>query len=184
MLYNSISYGDAWHIVSSAVFGTTLILMYLASTLYHAAKDPELKKKLRVMDHSAIFLLIAGSYTPFALVSLRESWGPHLLIAVWSIGVFGVYRKLQPKNHTKNGSLPLYLLMGWLAILAIKPMIDALSTHGLYWLVAGGVVYTAGVGFYVMKQRFMHAIWHLFVMGGSACHVMAVVHHVIPTGMP
>ena len=167
--------GTAWHIVSSAVFGATLILLYTASTLYHSVKAERAKARLRVLDHCAIYLLIAGTYTPFTLVGLRGGWGWSLFGVVWGLAVAGVVFKLFFTGRFVRLSTAIYLAMGWLVLIAVVPMVQRLSPLTLVWLVAGGLAYTAGTVFYLNRRMpFAHAVWHLFVLGGSVCHAVAV----------
>ena len=176
-------YGDAWHIVSSSIYGATLIVLYAASTLYHAVTIPDLKKVLQKIDHAAIFLLIAGTYTPFTLVNLRGGWGWTLFGMVWSIAIAGMIMELIVKQRYKWLSISLYLGLGWIVMIAIEPLINNVATGGLILLVAGGLFYSLGVIFYVWKTLlYHHAIWHLFVLAGSACHFFAVFYYVIPGG--
>ena len=173
--------GTAWHIVACSVYGVSLVLVYSASTLYHAISHPKVKSIFRVFDHSAIFLLIAGTYTPFALVTLRGGWGWSLLGIVWGLAIAGIVLKAIWNDGFHAGFVALYILMGWLAIIAIKPLFLALSWSGMSWLLAGGLLYTLGVPFYASRKLpFGHAIWHGFVLGGSACHFFAVWLFVIP----
>jgi len=168
--------GDAWKVVSSAVFGATLVLLYAASTLYHAARTPAVKARLKVLDHCAIYLLIAGSYTPFALVGLRGGWGWSLFAVAWGLAAAGTVFKLFFIGRFPRLSTATYVGMGWLALVAIVPMIQRLPTATLAWMVAGGVTYTAGTVFYHSRRiPYAHAIWHVFVLGGSACHFAAVL---------
>lgn len=171
--------GDPWQLVSGAVFGSTLVLLYLASTLYHAWRPGRFKAGLRVLDHSAIYLLIAGSYTPFMLGPLRGPWGWTMLAIVWTLAVLGVVAKCTLGFRLPRLSTVLYLAMGWLIVVAIQPMVTHLEPAGLGWLLAGGLCYTAGVAFYTTdgRLRYGHALWHLFVAAGSACHFMAVLWH-------
>lgn len=182
MLVYSIQNGDISHITGSIVFGSTLIIMYTCSTLYHTFQTQKLKLIFRKLDHIAIYLLIAGSYTPFTLITLQNTaWGWSLFIIIWFLAVFGIIYKLTPLNRYKKISLILYLGMGWLVILAAKPMITFLDTNGLWLLVLGGLMYTIGVIFYIWeKLPFNHAIWHLFVLGGSIFHFFTVFYYVIP----
>jgi hemolysin III len=174
-------YGDIWHIVSCSIYGTTLIMLYTASTLYHSIWHPKTKQILRQFDHAAIFLLIAGTYTPFTLVNLRGDWGWTLFILVWSIAIVGLILEIATKQKYKKLSLGLYLGLGWLVVAAIKPMIDHIATGGLILILMGGLFCSLGVVFYVWKRlAFHHAIWHLFVLGGSICHFFAVLFYVIP----
>lgn len=182
MLINSIQNGDTYHIIGSLVFGSSLIIMYTCSTLYHTFQTEKLKVFFRKLDHIAIYLLIAGSYTPFTLITLRDTaWGWIIFGIIWSLAVFGVIYKLTPLNRYKKLSLVLYLGMGWLIVLAAKPMIESLDTDGLWLVILGGLTYTLGVIFYIWeKLPFNHAIWHLFVLAGSSCHFFAVFWYVIP----
>jgi hemolysin III len=171
----AVTSADLWRIVSTAIFGTTLVTLYVASTLYHAVRSRDLKARLKVLDHCAIHLLIAGSYTPFALVGLRGGLGWSLFGVIWALAVAGIVFKLFFTGRFRLLSTAIYLGMGWLAILAIGPMIRSLDPATLGWIVAGGVFYTAGTWFYHSRRiPFSHAIWHLFVVGGSGCHVLAV----------
>jgi hemolysin III len=172
--------GSAWRIVSCAVYGSTLICLYTASTLYHSIRSRRLKRVLRVCDHSAIYLLIAGTYTPFLLVNMRGSWGWSLFAVIWGLAMAGILFKVWFVEHLSVLSTAVYLLMGWLALLAIKPMLLAVPLSGLLWLLAGGVLYTMGVVFYAWKiVPYNHAIWHGFVLAGSTCHYFAVLCSVI-----
>ena len=172
--------GSAWRIVSCAVYGSTLICLYTASTVYHGIRSRRLKRILRVCDHSAIYLLIAGTYTPFLLVNLRGSWGWSLFAIIWGLAMAGILFKVWFVEHFSVLSTALYLLMGWLALLAIKPMLHSVPPRGLLWLLAGGLLYTVGVVFYAWKKvPYNHAIWHGFVLAGSTCHYFAVLCSVI-----
>jgi hemolysin III len=166
---------DAWSIVSASVFGVTLVTLYTASTLYHSARDGKRRARLRLVDHSAIYLLIAGSYTPFLLGPLRGGLGWSLLAVVWSLAVAGVVFKLLFIGRFPRLSTGIYLGMGWLAVVALVPLVRSLSPATLVWLVAGGLAYTIGTPFYHARRLpYGHAVWHLFVLIGSACHVIAV----------
>jgi hemolysin III len=168
--------GDVWHVVSFAVFGASLVLLYLSSTLYHAFRRPRIKRFFKKMDHSAIFLLIAGTYTPFMLVSLRGPWGWSIFGAIWGLALLGIILKWLRIYHFRRLSLVLYLGMGWLCIVALKEMLIHVPPAGLYLLLAGGLCYTGGVVFYVLKSlRFGHAVWHLFVLAGSVFHYFSVL---------
>lgn len=172
--------GSAWRIVSCAVYGVTLILLYTASTLYHSIRSRRLRRILRVCDHSAIYLLIAGTYTPFLLVNLRGGWGWSLFGVIWGLAMAGILFKVWFVEHLAVASTAVYLLMGWLALLAIKPMLLAVPLSGILWLVAGGVMYSVGVVFFACKKvPYNHAIWHAFVLAGSTCHYFAVLCSVI-----
>lgn len=171
--------GDAWKVASSAVFGTTLVLLYTASTLYHAAQSPVVKARLKVLDHCAIYLLIAGSYTPFTLLGLRGGWGWSLFGVVWGLAVAGTIFKLFFTGRFPRLSTALYVAMGWMVLVAIGPMVQRLPAATLGWLLAGGITYTVGTIFYHNRRiPYAHAIWHLFVIGGSACHFAAVLTQV------
>ena len=175
-------YGNAWHITSCSIYGSTMILLYVASTLYHGIPIPSIKGILRQIDHSAIYLLIAGTYTPFMLVNLRGSWGWSLFGIVWGIAVLGIVLKATSYGRLPGISLALYLAMGWIVVIAIKPMFAAIDQGGLLLLLLGGVAYTGGVVFYVWKKLpYSHAIWHLFVMAGSCFHFFAILLYVIPS---
>jgi hemolysin III len=173
--------GNVWHIVSSSIFGATLILLYTSSTLYHSIQLPRVKRILQVLDHSAIFLLIAGTYTPFTLVSLRGAWGWTLFGAVWGLAVLGIVFQVTRLRRWPIISLALYVGMGWAVIVATKPLLAAIDPGGLLLLLIGGLSYTAGIGFYVWRRLpYHHAIWHVFVLTGSAFHYFAVLFYVIP----
>jgi hemolysin III len=184
MVARATLYGDAWHIVGASIFGATLVLMYTASTLYHSipgATLPRTKKVLRVVDHSSIYLLIAGSYTPFTLVTLNGPWGWGLFFTVWSLALVGVVFKVFATGKFEKLSLAIYLGMGWCVIVAIKPLLRTLETGGLVLMLLGGLAYTGGVAFYVWeKLRYHHAIWHGFVLTGSVLQYFAVLFYVIP----
>ncbi len=173
--------GDAWHVVGCSIFGSTLVLLYAASTLYHGIPSPRAKRVLRQLDHAAIYLLIAGTYTPFALVSLRGGWGWTLLALVWVLAILGITLEAAIPRRTRRLSVALYLTMGWLAVLAVEPLFRAVHPEGFALLLAGGVAYTAGVFFYTWQRLpYHHAVWHVFVMAGSACHFSCVLGYVIP----
>ena len=177
----STTRGDAWHIVSCSIYGATLILLYTASTVYHSVPVPRIKGLLRTMDHSAIYLLIAGTYTPFMLVNLRGPWGWSIFGIIWGIATLGIILKTTSFGRLPGVSLGFYLTMGWVIVIAIKPMLAVLDKGGLELLILGGLAYTAGVVFYVWeKLPYSHAIWHLFVMAGSAFHFFSILFYVIP----
>lgn len=181
MVVFAARFGDAWQVVSTAIFGTTLVLLYSSSTLYHSFQGEHLKKMLQKFDHAAIFLLIAGTYTPFLLVPLRGPWGWSLFGVVWGLALIGVGLKFRFAGRFRLVSTLIYLAMGWLVIVAIKPLVAALPPGGVRLLVAGGLCYTGGAAFYLWKRLpYHHAIWHLFVLGGSACHWAAVFFFVLP----
>ena len=179
-------FGSAWHIVSCAIYGATQILLYTASTLYHSIPYPRAKAILRVFDHSAIYLLIAGTYTPFTLVNLRGPWGWTIFGIVWGIALIGILlrawwmRNSLTKQKAFWRALP-YIGMGWIVVVAIKPLLASLAPGGLMLMLAGGLAYTVGSIFYAWKKLpYNHAIWHVFVMAGSAFHFFAVLFYVIP----
>ena len=174
-------YGNAWHVVSSAIFGAALVLLYSASTLYHSFESALARRRLQKLDHAAIFLLIAGTYTPFVLVTLRGPWGWSLFGVVWGLAIVGVTLKCWFAGRFRGVSTLVYLIMGWLVLIAIKPLLAALPAGGMKLLVAGGLLYTCGAAFYLWKRLpYHHAIWHLFVLAGSACHWAAVFFFVLP----
>ncbi len=173
--------GDVWHIVSGSIFGAALVILYSASTLYHGVTNPRAKRVLQQLDHAAIYLLIAGSYTPFLLVNLRGVWGWSLLVLIWSIAIIGIALEFIDARRFKRLSLWLYLGLGWIVVIAIKPMLALVAPGGLVLLLLGGMSYSLGVIFYVRKQMaYHHAIWHLFVLAGSAFHFFSVFFYVIP----
>jgi len=183
MVVYSSRYGDAWHITSTSIYGVTLILLYAASTLYHGVPASSTKHVLRKLDHTSIYLLIAGTYTPFTLVSIRGGWGWTLFGLVWGIAGLGVVLELATKQRMERLSIGLYLGLGWLVIIAIKPMLAAVESSGLLLLLAGGIFYSLGVIFYIWeKLSYHHAIWHLFVLAGSAMHFLAIFFYVVPDG--
>ncbi len=171
--------GDPWKIVSFAVYSVMLLMLYVVSTLYHSTRGVA-KDVLRKFDHCMIYLLIAGTYTPFTLVTLRGMWGWSLFITVWALALLGVAQELWLNKKNRLLSMVIYLLMGWLVLAALLPLIRALSWHGFLWLAAGGVLYTAGIAFYATdhKVRHGHGVWHLFVLAGSCCHYCAVLFYV------
>lgn len=176
--------GDPWKIVSVSIYGASLLLLYVASTTYHAVRDPVLKWRLKTCDHCAIFLLIAGTYTPFLLVNLRGDAGWWMFGIIWGLTVFGITMKLVFGHRFKALQITTYLLMGWLVVFASSSLAENLSREAIELLVAGGVVYTTGVVFYLVKSiPYNHAIWHLFVLGGSACHFFAVYFGTLPFGV-
>lgn len=167
--------GDVWQVIGVAVFVATLVTLYVASTLYHAARDERVKARLMVFDHAAIYLLIAGTYTPFTIGALRGGWGWSLFGVIWGLALFGVVFKLRFKGRYSLASTAVYIAMGWLIVIAIVPLMRALDADTLAWLVAGGLAYTAGAPFYQWARfPYAHAVWHLFVIGGSVCHGLAI----------
>jgi hemolysin III len=172
--------GDPWRVTSAAIFGGSLIVLYAASTLYHALPYSLSRAKyvFRVIDHSAIYLLIAGTYTPFLLGPLRGPWGWSLFSVIWLLAVAGIVMKATLGIRWARASTIVYLLMGWIGVVAAKPLLEHVSPRGLLWLLAGGLAYSAGVVFYAWERlRYGHAIWHLFVATGSVCHVVAVLRY-------
>jgi len=173
--------GNAWHVVSVTIFGSTLVVLYAASTFYHALPSPRAKSVFRVLDHAAIYLLIAGTYTPFTLVNLRGGWGWTLFGLVWGLAALGVLLETTARRRMRVVSMVLYIGLGWLVAIAIKPLLASVATGGLVLMVAGGVAYTGGTAFYGWRKLpFNHAIWHVFVLCGSICHFFAVLLYVIP----
>lgn len=177
-----VSGSDPWRLTAGAIFGSTLVLLYLSSTLYHAFSGPRVKSFFQILDHSAIYFLIAGSYTPLTLVTLRGPWGWSLFGVVWSMAIAGVMIKAMMKNNREHWiSTAIYLIMGWLAIIAIQPLLNTLPTGGLILLVAGGLCYTGGIAFFLWQSlKFNHAIWHIFVLIGSTLHALAMILYVLP----
>jgi hemolysin III len=170
------SVGDPWRLGTGLVFGFTALAMFVTSVIYHWASRPELKVVLRKLDHSAIYLLIAGTYTPFALVAMEPVWGWTLFGVAWTLAVLGVVAKNTVGFRYPRLSLAMYVGMGWMAVIAIKPLADSLTGAQLAWMLAGGLFYTGGVPFYVWKsRRYTHAVWHLFVLAGAVCHFVAVL---------
>ncbi len=170
-------YGNIWYIVGFSIYGTTLIILYLASTLYHSFPKGKTKNILRILDHSAIFLLIAGTYTPLIFISLRGTFGWIIFGVVWVIAFMGIILKIIWINKFKTFSTLLYLIMGWLILIAIKPLVLALNDISLIFLVVGGLFYTAGIIFYAWRDlKYSHAIWHLFVLGGSISHFFTMLY--------
>jgi len=171
--------GDPWKIISCSVYAAMLLLLYLTSTAYHCLRGAA-KDVLRKMDHCAIYLLIAGTYTPFTLVTLRGTLGWTMFGIVWALAILGVVQEVWYAKGARVLSLVIYLMMGWLALIGIGPLVDALGRAGFAWLAAGGLFYTAGIAFYATdhKVRNGHGIWHLFVLAGSMCHYVAVLFHV------
>lgn len=176
--------GGAREIVSASIYGATLVLLYLASTLYHALPGPRVRHVFRILDHSSIYLLIAGTYTPFTLVSLRGGFGWSLFGIIWFLAIGGVVFKSLWVERFTGLSTAIYVLMGWLALVGIRPLYHSVSGPGFLWLIVGGVCYTGGVAFFCAnRMRYAHAVWHLFVLAGSACHYCAVYFYVLPHGV-
>lgn len=173
--------GDGWDLAASAVYGGTLVFLYTTSTLYHSVKRPGTKYTLRILDHVAIFLLIAGTYTPFTVVLMRDGWGWTILAGVWGFAIAGLLFKLFSAHRFHPATTSLYLIMGWFGVLLVDPVSSALPTGALLLIAGGGLAYTVGVIFYGWHSlRYSHAIWHIFVLVGSICHYIAVVLYVLP----
>ena len=172
--------GDVWKIVSTAIYGVTLLLLYSVSTVYHSVRG-RAKVIMQKVDHLSIYLLIAGSYTPFCLVTLRGPWGWTLFGVVWALAVIGMLQEIKPRSEARVMSLVIYAVMGWIVLVAVKPLMAALGTTGFTWLAAGGVFYTVGIIFFAFDSRFRHwhGIWHLFVIAGSLMHFIAVLFYVL-----
>jgi len=174
--------GDAWLIVSCAIYASTLVLVYLCSTLYHSLVRTRARHVFHVLDHSAIYLLIAGTYTPFMLVSMRGPAGWALLGVVWCLAIAGVVFKSLAIGRFPAASATVYLLMGWCVVFGIRPLLHAISWHGMAWIAAGGLAYTLGILFFAYDRlHFFHALWHVFVLTGSVAHYFAVLFYVIPS---
>lgn len=182
LVYLGVVRDEALHVASAGVYGVTLVALYAASTLYHAFRKPEIKRVLRILDHCAIYLLIAGSYTPFVLVGIGGGWGWTLFGIVWSMAVAGILFKVFFTGRFAVLSTAAYVGMGWLGVVAFKPLIESLPINAIVWLVLGGVLYTAGTIFYHRKLPYSHALWHLFVLAGSACHFIAIGLYVLVPG--
>jgi hemolysin III len=177
----SLERGDAWHVTGTAVFGVALVMLYTISTLYHLVRRAETKVWLRKCDHAGIFLLIAGSYTPFLLVTLRGTLGWTLFAVIWGLGVVGILLKFWFAGQFRVLSTCIYVGMGWLVLLVMRPLLEVLPVSAVWLLVAGGVAYTGGAGFYLWKRLpYHHAIWHVFVIIGSICHWYVVFEYVVP----
>lgn len=172
--------GDPWKVVSVSIYGATLVLLYSFSTLYHSLRG-RAKAILRKLDHHCIYLLIAGTYTPFCLVTLRGPWGWSLLVVVWGLAGLGSLQELKSNRGARILSVAIYVVMGWVALVAVAPLLQALGTAGFAWLAAGGLFYTVGIIFYALDARLPHAhgIWHLFVIAGSAAHYIAILRYVL-----
>ena len=180
LLVLASSTGDLWKIVAVAIYGVTLLLLYSISTLYHSMRGPA-KRVMQKLDHLSIYLLIAGSYTPFYLITLRGTWGWTLFGIVWSLALIGMLQEIKPRSEARVLSLIIYAVMGWIVLVAVKPLIAALGMTGFKWLAAGGVLYTVGIIFFAYDSRFRHwhGIWHLFVMAGSLLHFVAILLYVL-----
>jgi hemolysin III len=173
--------GNVYQIVSFSIFGSTLVLLYLASTFYHGIQNPRLKRKFKIFDHASIYLLIAGTYTPFLLIALRGTTGWTLLVVVWGIALAGVIYKILFIERFQVLSVVSYILLGWLCVFVFKEMLVSIPMGGIIWLVVGGLFYMVGVIFYALQKiPYMHVVWHFFVLGGSICHYIAVLLYLAP----
>lgn len=173
--------GDAWHIVSCSIYGATLVLLFSSSTLYHSFRSERVKYIFRIIDHASIYLLIAGTYTPFVLINLRGGWGWSLFGVVWGLALAGIVFQIFFVSRFRVLQTLIYLAMGWLAVIAIKPLLTSVPLPGLIWLLAGGLSYTVGALFYLWKRLpFHHAVWHIFVLAGGVCHYFAILFYVLP----
>jgi hemolysin III len=172
-------HGDVWKVVSMAIYGVTLVTLYSASTVYHSVRG-RAKVIMQKVDHFSIYLLIAGSYTPFCLVTLRGPWGWTLFGIVWGLALIGILQEIKPRSEARIMSLVIYAVMGWIVLVAVKPLLAALGTAGFTWLAAGGVLYTVGIIFFARDHiRHWHGIWHLFVVAGSLLHFVAICFYVL-----
>jgi hemolysin III len=177
----SVLYGNVTQVVSFSIYGASLIILYVASTLYHSFQQPKVKRVFRIIDHASIFLLIAGTYTPFLLLGVQGTWGWTFLIVIWGLAILGVSFKALFINRLQKLSVLMYVLMGWLSVLVIKSLLINIPVGGLIWLAVGGAAYTIGVIFYALKKiPYMHGVWHLFVLIGSLCHYFAVLLYLAP----
>lgn len=173
--------GTVWHVVSFSIYGATLVLLFTGSTLYHAVRSPRAKRALHILDHASIYLLIAGSYTPFALVTLRGAWGWSLFGCVWGAALVGILLKTFSTGRFRVLSTLIYLALGWVAVIILKPLLGVIPLAGFAWLLAGGVIYSSGVLFYVSRKLpYHHAIWHLFVLAAGICQYIAILLYVLP----
>ena len=178
LIVRAVGTGDPWRVVSFTIFGVTMVLLYTASTFYHALTPPRVKHVFQVLDHSFIYVLIAGSYTPFLLVCLRGGWGWALFGVVWGVTIAGVFFKVWFAGRFRLLSTLIYIALGWLCVIAVKPMMANVPGPGLAWLLAGGVAYTGGAVFYLWRgMRYHHAVWHVFVLAGTGCHWVAVYRY-------
>ena len=176
LVLSAMRSGSTSFIFGVSVFGATMVLLYLSSTLYHSLTHEAAKQLFRLFDHTAIFLLIAGSYTPFALGVLRGPWGWSLLAAVWGLAIVGITLKLNRRTRHSRISIVLYVIMGWLAVVAVKPILLLIPVPGILLILAGGIAYTAGLVFFAAQRlRYNHFVWHLFVIAGTTCHFFAVL---------
>jgi hemolysin III len=180
LLVLAVASGDGWKVLSISIYGATLVVLYSVSTVYHSVRG-RAKRILQKMDHLSIYLLIAGSYTPFCLVTLRGPWGWTLFGIVWTLAVVGMLQEIKSRSEARVLSLVIYAVMGWIVLVAVVPLMTALGSAGFAWLAAGGALYTIGIIFFVFDERFRHwhGIWHLFVMAGSLLHFVAILFYVL-----
>ena len=180
LLVLAVASGDGWKVLSISIYGATLVVLYSVSTVYHSVRG-RAKRILQKMDHLSIYLLIAGSYTPFCLVTLRGPWGWTLVGIVWTLAVVGMLQEIKSRSEARVLSLVIYAVMGWIVLVAVVPLMTALGSAGFAWLAAGGALYTIGIIFFVFDERFRHwhGIWHLFVMAGSLLHFVAILFYVL-----
>lgn len=180
MLVVATMSGDIWKIISVAVYGVALVMLYSASTVYHSVRG-RAKVIMQKVDHFSIYLLIAGSYTPFCLVTLHGTWGWTLFGIVWTLAIIGILQEIKPRSEARVMSIVIYAVMGWIVLVAVKPLIAALGMAGFVWLALGGVFYTVGIIFFALdtKVRHFHGVWHLFVIAGSLLHFVAISRYVL-----
>ena len=180
LLGKALGSGDGWKVVSVLVYGASLVALYSISTVYHSVRG-RAKRILRKLDHLSIYLLIAGSYTPFCLISLRGPWGWWLFGIIWTLAVVGMLQEIKPRSEARVLSLVIYAVMGWIVLVAVEPLLARIGLEGFIWLAAGGAFYTLGIVFFVFDERFRHwhGIWHLFVIAGSLMHFIAVLFYVL-----
>jgi hemolysin III len=182
LLFIVAQHHDPLWLAADAVYACSLVVLYASSTLYHAIPNRRAKRVFRTMDHSAIYVLIAGTYTPFALLNLRGPWGWTLCAVVWGLAVIGVVFTALIRHRLSRATTVIYVAMGWLGVVVAKPAFDHLSAWAIIWLVGGGLLYTAGTIFYAWERlRYGHAVWHVFVLGGSICHYIAILRYAVPS---
>ena len=172
----AVLYGNIWHVVSFSIFGASLVILYLSSTLYHAFAGGKIKQIFRIIDHSAIFVLIAGTYTPITLTLLRDTVGWTIFAIVWGIALFGIVMKAFFIEKFEVLSVVLYVVMGWVIVVAVNPLLDSINTTSLVFLLLGGFLYMSGIVFYAWQKKYHHAVWHFFVIGGSVCHFFTILY--------
>ncbi|MBT3588263.1 MAG: hemolysin III family protein [Flavobacteriaceae bacterium] len=179
LIVKAINEGSLLRLISFSIFGISLVILYKASTLFHNSKNPKRRRELNIVDHASIYLLIAGSYTPFALMTLKGSLGWIIFGIVWTIAIIGIVLKLFYTGSFEKASTIAYVLMGWIIMIVIKPIINNISIEGFYWLLAGGISYTIGAVLYsIQRIKYNHAIFHVFVLGGSICHFITIYYYV------